>query len=66
MDTPKRIIRRRPAAERLGVSERTLDRITGDPKSGLHKVKVSKRLVGVAEDELDDYEARAVAVAKTA
>ena len=63
-DGKKRILARRDAAARLGVSERTIDRLTADAGSGLHKVRISARRVGVAENEVDSFVERAVDQAK--
>jgi predicted DNA-binding transcriptional regulator AlpA len=62
----RRIVARRDAAARLNVSERTIDRLTADASTGLHKVRISARRVGIAEDEIDNFVGRAVDQAKTA
>jgi hypothetical protein len=51
MSTENKILSRKAAALRLGLSERTLDRLC-ETGSGLHKVHISARRVGIAEDEI--------------
>jgi predicted DNA-binding transcriptional regulator AlpA len=65
MPTQNKILSRRDAAARLGLSERTLDRLCAT-KSGLRKIQLSTRRVGVAEDEIDAYISRAVGQSKAA
>jgi predicted DNA-binding transcriptional regulator AlpA len=49
------IISRKEVARRLGVSDRTVDRLLETPATGLRKVQLSVRRVGVAEDELNAF-----------
>jgi predicted DNA-binding transcriptional regulator AlpA len=58
-----KILSRKDAAGRLGVSERTLDRLC-ETESGLHKVHISVRRVGITEDEIEAYVERAVGQAQ--
>jgi predicted DNA-binding transcriptional regulator AlpA len=65
MPTRNRILSRKAAALRLGLSERTLDRLC-ETASGLHKVQLSARRIGIAEAEVDAYLEHAVSQAQAA
>jgi predicted DNA-binding transcriptional regulator AlpA len=54
MQDGNRILTRKQAAERLGVSERTLDRLC-DTDSGLKKLQLSTRRVGLGERNVEAY-----------
>lgn len=60
-----KILSRKDAALRLGVSERTFDRLC-ETTSGLHKVHISTRRVGIDEAEVVAYLERAVSHAQAA
>ena len=53
-DSKDRILSKREAALRLGVSERTLDRIVSRD-SGLRKIQLSPRRVGFGERAVDAF-----------
>ena len=50
----RRILSRREAAERIGVSERTLDRLS-ETENGPKKIKLSTRRVGFSASVIDAY-----------
>jgi excisionase family DNA binding protein len=54
MDGKNRILTKKEAARRLGVSERTLDRMCSTD-GGLRKIQLSPRRVGFGEQNVDSY-----------
>ena len=50
----KRILTTKEAAQRLRVSERTLDRLCATD-TGLKKIRISERRVGLLESAVDAY-----------
>jgi predicted DNA-binding transcriptional regulator AlpA len=54
MPTEKQILNRKEAASRIGVSERTLDRLCAT-NAGLRKIQLSVRRVGITEADVNAY-----------
>jgi excisionase family DNA binding protein len=54
MHDDKKILTTKEAAERLRISERTLDRLC-EADSGLKKIRLSPRRVGLLEANVDAY-----------
>jgi excisionase family DNA binding protein len=55
MDRPKdKILTKSEAAQRLRVSDRTVDRLCATD-GGLKKIQISMRRVGVSERSVDEY-----------
>ena len=51
---PNRILTTKEAAQRLRISERTLDRLCATD-SGLKKIRLSARRIGLTEANVDAY-----------
>jgi predicted DNA-binding transcriptional regulator AlpA len=62
MQQSSKILTRQEAAAKLRISERTLDRLISTD-SGLKKVQLSVRRVGVTERSVEDYLASCVEAA---
>jgi predicted DNA-binding transcriptional regulator AlpA len=54
MDSQIMILTRKQTAERLNVSERTVDRLCATD-SGLKKLRLSARRVGFADSNIEEY-----------